>query len=154
MSTQPAPPDVRLAQPETAADLDATAGDVAGQLPAIVTPDQLAAWLGVDPKTLETWRYGGGGPPWFKVGRTIRYRVRAVAEWIETQERAGACAPPLARTEPARDPRRLSVPCADDLPPPPSTPPVTLSASLRRWIEPSTPERPTDPQPSPRRKHR
>lgn len=151
MSTQPTPSDVRLVQLEPDADRGAH-DDVAGRLPAIVTPDQLAAWLGVDPKTLETWRYAGGGPPWFKMGRTIRYRVAAVAGWIEAQERATAAGPP--QTLPPQSvprPRRLPLPCDDHLPPPP---PGDLPASLRRWIEPSTPERSTDPQPLQRRKHR
>lgn len=39
------------------------------------TPDA-AEVLGVSPRTMEDWRWRGGGPEWFKVGkRLVRYRL-------------------------------------------------------------------------------
>lgn len=39
-----------------------------------ITPFQLARRWGIDPKTLQNWRYKGTGPPYLKLGGHIRYR--------------------------------------------------------------------------------
>ena len=36
-------------------------------------------------KTLEAWRCRGGGPPFIRVGRLIRYRPDDVARWCESR---------------------------------------------------------------------
>lgn len=41
---------------------------------AMLTTMQAAWWLGVSPRTLEDWRFRGGGPKFRKVGkRLVRY---------------------------------------------------------------------------------
>jgi hypothetical protein len=37
---------------------------------------QAAEFLAVSPRTLEDWRYRGGGPLFRKIGRMVRYTVR------------------------------------------------------------------------------
>jgi hypothetical protein len=40
---------------------------------APIAAAQAAAWLGVKPETLASWRYLGKGPRWFKAGDRVRY---------------------------------------------------------------------------------
>lgn len=42
---------------------------------------------GVPPCTLATWRSRGGGPRFMKLGRVVRYRRRALLEWMAARER-------------------------------------------------------------------
>ena len=48
-------------------------------LPSPLDPDagctemQAAIFLGVCVRTLQAWRVRGGGPPYFKIGRSVRY---------------------------------------------------------------------------------
>lgn len=53
----------------------------------LLTPRELAAELGVAPKTLANWRHTGTGPPFVKVGHAPRYRHRDVERWLETRTR-------------------------------------------------------------------
>jgi DNA-binding transcriptional MerR regulator len=48
------------------------------------TPDDLAAFLGIPPKTLRDWRFKGYGPSWMKIGKHVRYSPETVRRWIET----------------------------------------------------------------------
>lgn len=41
--------------------------------------------LDCDEKTLQAWRSRGGGPPFVKVGRLVRYRGADVKRWIESR---------------------------------------------------------------------
>lgn len=52
---------------------------------AILTPEQLAAWLQISPRQLERM----GGVPCFLAGgtRSRRYLVKAVLAWLEAQTR-------------------------------------------------------------------
>jgi hypothetical protein len=44
---------------------------------------QLAAWLGVSHQFLEIARHrGSGGPPFVKIGKTVRYQRGAVRKWL------------------------------------------------------------------------
>ena len=43
--------------------------------------------LTVKPQTLELWRCRGEGPRFFKIGRSVRYSEKALAEFIEDSER-------------------------------------------------------------------
>lgn len=52
---------------------------------AIDTP-AVAEITGVSIKTLNTWRCRGGGPRFLKLGRSVRYRRRAVLQWLENCE--------------------------------------------------------------------
>lgn len=53
---------------------------------------ELAVRLGKSPAALANWRYLGLGPKFVKVGRSIRYRVADVENWLEahTQQQTGS----------------------------------------------------------------
>jgi excisionase family DNA binding protein len=54
--------------------------------------------LGVEPRTLEGWRLRGGGPPYVKVGRLVRYRRADLDRWVAERTRASTSdAPPTGR---------------------------------------------------------
>lgn len=36
-------------------------------------------------KTLQRWRLSGEGPPYIKLGRSVRYRRADVLAWLESQ---------------------------------------------------------------------
>jgi excisionase family DNA binding protein len=55
----------------------------ADALPAISSPLQLAAWLGVPVATVYRWNYERTGPRFSKVGRHIRYRRADVEAWLD-----------------------------------------------------------------------
>jgi excisionase family DNA binding protein len=54
-------------------------------LPELLSVGELAEYLNVPLSTIYLWRVRGEGPPGFKVGKQVRYRVADVAEWLETQ---------------------------------------------------------------------
>jgi excisionase family DNA binding protein len=54
-------------------------------LDRLLTPQQLAAYLGVPVTTLYAWRYRGEGPPGFRVGKHLRYRWQDVERWVQNQ---------------------------------------------------------------------
>ena len=47
--------------------------------------EQLAALLGVAPKTLEKWRWKGAGPRFVKLGRRVVYNEEDVIEFVVAQ---------------------------------------------------------------------
>lgn len=51
----------------------------------LLTAEQLAAELGVSPKTLPQWRFKRKGPAYVKVGLLVRYRRSDVDAWLEAQ---------------------------------------------------------------------
>jgi hypothetical protein len=51
----------------------------------LLTQDDLAPRIKVQTKTLEAWRYRGGGPKFVRVGRLIRYRPSDVQEWLTSR---------------------------------------------------------------------
>ncbi|MGI2326096.1 MULTISPECIES: helix-turn-helix transcriptional regulator [unclassified Methylococcus] len=55
-----------------------------GSLPddALLTPTENAKWLRTTKATLNYWRVTGGGPPWLKIGRNVRYRAGDVRSWL------------------------------------------------------------------------
>ena len=54
-----------------------------GVLPErLVSPSQVARFLAVEVETLDGWRRRGVGPPWYRLGRVIRYRLNEVEDWI------------------------------------------------------------------------
>ena len=44
-----------------------------------------AAHVDVRPNTLEKLRVVGGGPRYFKVGKSVRYRLEDVDEWLNAR---------------------------------------------------------------------
>jgi hypothetical protein len=45
---------------------------------------QAALFLGLSPRTLQAWRVRGGGPPYLKIGRVVRYQRRALIDFQRT----------------------------------------------------------------------
>jgi DNA-binding transcriptional MerR regulator len=47
---------------------------------------QLAAEIGVHPRTLRKWDERGEGPPKTVIGRKVLYRRQSVIEWLASRE--------------------------------------------------------------------
>jgi excisionase family DNA binding protein len=52
------------------------------QLDRLLTVGELAGYLNVPVATLYAWRHRRQGPPGFKAGRHLRYRLSDVERWI------------------------------------------------------------------------
>jgi excisionase family DNA binding protein len=50
----------------------------------LMTPQDVADYLGIPLATLYRWRHHGTAPKASKVGRHLRFRESDVAEWLET----------------------------------------------------------------------
>jgi predicted DNA-binding transcriptional regulator AlpA len=48
--------------------------------------EELARQLGVSPRTIDRWQSLREGPPRVHIGHTILYEVKAVREWLRSQE--------------------------------------------------------------------
>ncbi len=48
-----------------------------------LTEIQAALLLGVSVRTVQKFRYVGGGPPFMRIGRAIRYRRRVLLDWMD-----------------------------------------------------------------------
>ncbi len=64
----------------------------------LLTPQQVAAHLGVAVGTLTQWRYKGTGPGAIKVGKAIRYPTSAITSWLAS--RPAVCPLPLVFNTP------------------------------------------------------
>jgi excisionase family DNA binding protein len=53
----------------------------------LLTEAEVAEYLRVSLATIRRHRDQGTGPPWFRIGRSIRYSRQALDEWRERQER-------------------------------------------------------------------
>lgn len=54
--------------------------------PRLLDTAAAAAYLSMEPGTLENWRYLGKGPRWVKVGRTVRYDRPDLDAWIDAMK--------------------------------------------------------------------
>ena len=45
---------------------------------------EVAMYLGVSEGTLRRWRADGGGPPFMKIGKIVRYDMDEVIEWAKS----------------------------------------------------------------------
>jgi predicted DNA-binding transcriptional regulator AlpA len=54
----------------------------------LLSPADLAGYLQLTERALRDMRYQGRGPAYVKVGRLVRYRPEAVAEWLADNEAA------------------------------------------------------------------
>ena len=67
-------------------------------LPRLINVEELSAWLGVPVATIYGWRYRQEGPPSYKVGRHLRFRVSEIEKWLDGLRDAGDSAPaPVSR---------------------------------------------------------
>jgi DNA-binding transcriptional MerR regulator len=57
-------------------------------LPILLTPQEVADWFGINPRTLANWRSQGTGPPYRKLGHYVRYEEHELRAWLETTRRA------------------------------------------------------------------
>lgn len=48
----------------------------------LLTPDEVADELKLAPRTLANLRHTGGGPPFVKFGRTVRYPRAELDRWL------------------------------------------------------------------------
>ncbi len=53
----------------------------------LLSPKDLASYLGLPVATIYRWRSYGYGPPGVRVGRHVRYRIEAVDQWLDEQRR-------------------------------------------------------------------
>lgn len=51
----------------------------------LLTPDEVAAELKLATHTLANLRHQGGGPPFVKVGRNVRYDRRDLDRWLSSR---------------------------------------------------------------------
>lgn len=57
----------------------------------LLTPDQVAATLGLSHRTLAAWRSSRRNPlPYVKVGSRVRYRPKDVSTWLESRTHIAA----------------------------------------------------------------
>lgn len=49
----------------------------------LLSPHEIATFLGVPLQTIYRWRYRHEGPPGYRVGRHVRYRAADVEHWLE-----------------------------------------------------------------------
>lgn len=53
----------------------------------VLTPKETAARLKVSPSWLAKARMRGDGPPYIRVGRSIRYAEPALGQWMKSRQR-------------------------------------------------------------------
>jgi excisionase family DNA binding protein len=54
----------------------------------LMTPQEVADFLGMPLATLQSWRAQRTGPPGYRVGRHVRYRREDVEAWLEERSDA------------------------------------------------------------------
>lgn len=65
---------------------DAGAGSVSRRF---YSERDIATILGVSVKTIQGWRFRGGGPPWKKFAGTVRYSIDEFSTWESACEGGG-----------------------------------------------------------------
>lgn len=48
-----------------------------------ISPEALAELLGIPIRTIYSWRSRGLGPPSYRIGKHVRFRLDDVDEWLE-----------------------------------------------------------------------
>jgi excisionase family DNA binding protein len=56
-------------------------------IPVLLTPEEAAKILKLSLSWLAKARMHGDGPPYMKVGRSIRYSEAALLQWMKSQQR-------------------------------------------------------------------
>lgn len=49
----------------------------------LLTDKELSTTTGVPVATWRYWRANGTGPPWHKLGRSVRYQLSEVEQWLQ-----------------------------------------------------------------------
>ena len=62
-------------------------GDQMANVPLLLTPEETAARLKVSLSWLAKARMRGDGPPYIRVGRSIRYSEPALLQWMKSRQR-------------------------------------------------------------------
>lgn len=52
-------------------------------IPQYLTTRDAAAHLKLSPQRLEIWRHQGEGPPYLKIGRSVRYDRTQLDAWVQ-----------------------------------------------------------------------
>ncbi|MEU2513233.1 helix-turn-helix domain-containing protein [Streptomyces syringium] len=76
---------------------------MAGITKAVLTTEEAAMYLGVAPSTLRTWRHRRVGPPSFRVGSKVVYRLNSLDAYLTECELADS------RSNPDLDPRNIDM---------------------------------------------
>ena len=63
-------------------------GTTTGPAAAFLNVEQAATYLGISENTLYVWRHRRQGPPSFRMGARVMYRITALDGWIEQQEQS------------------------------------------------------------------
>jgi hypothetical protein len=58
----------------------------------LLVPKEAAGRLKVSISWLAKARMRGDGPPFIRVGRSVRYSEAALAQWLKSQQRLSTCA--------------------------------------------------------------
>ncbi|PLS19843.1 helix-turn-helix transcriptional regulator [Neptunicoccus cionae] len=62
--------------------------DLSGATSSELVNERMAAdQLCQSVRTLQKWRVTGYGPPHYKIGRSVRYRIRDLTDWIDSRRR-------------------------------------------------------------------
>lgn len=67
---------------------------------SLLTEDEAARRLSMSVRSLQGWRVRGGGPPFLKIGRSVRYSPSALESWVRSREQ-GHTAEPTRRDQSA-----------------------------------------------------
>jgi hypothetical protein len=59
----------------------------------LLDPVTVARILGVEVETLGAWRRKGYGPPWYRIGKKIKYSAAELDVWMKAQMNAGTAPP-------------------------------------------------------------
>lgn len=55
------------------------------ELPDFATREEVAAYLRVSIPTLARWAMDREGPPFYRLGRAVRYQREELLKWVATQ---------------------------------------------------------------------
>ncbi|WP_369266482.1 helix-turn-helix domain-containing protein [Streptomyces harbinensis] len=66
-----------------------------GAAAAFLTVRKAALYLGISENTLYVWRHRRQGPPSFRMGGRVMYRISALDAWVEQLELADSRSNPL-----------------------------------------------------------
>jgi len=60
-------------------------------LEKLLTEKEAGDLLGIEVKTLQYWRWKGGGPEFVKIGRLVRYSPAALKSYCEQNRKSNTC---------------------------------------------------------------